>query len=100
MKFCSHFLVHEFLLHCLRLFFYDDDDDDDDDYDDDDDSNSCVTLHVRIANRMVMGSCCRGGVVHSRGGCSCVRGIRSNRPTAIWRFRASTSNSPSDRTRL
>ena len=36
------------------------------DDDDDDDSNSCITLHLRIANRVVMGSCCRGGIVHIR----------------------------------
>jgi hypothetical protein len=71
-----------------------------DDDDDDDDSNSCITLHVRIANQMVMGSCCRGGIVHIRFGCSCERGIRSNSPTALWRFRASTSNSLSGRFRL
>ena len=41
------------------------------DDDDDDDSNSCITLHVRIANRVVIGSCCRGGIVHTRVGCSC-----------------------------
>ena len=28
-----------------------------DDDDDDDDSNSCMTLHVRIANHMVKDSC-------------------------------------------
>ena len=38
-KFCSHFLVHEFL---SRLFIYDDDDDDDDD-DGDDSYCSCST---------------------------------------------------------
>ena len=54
-----------------------------------------VTRRFRIANHMVMDSCCRGGIVDTRGGCSCVRSIRSNRPTALWRFRASTSNSPS-----
>ena len=26
-----------------------------------------ITLHPRIANQMVMGSCCRGGIVHIRG---------------------------------
>ena len=70
----------------------------DDDDDDDDDSNSCITLHVRIANPMVMGSCCRGGIVHIRGGCSCALLERRPRPKALWRFRASTSNSPSGRT--
>ena len=32
--------------------------------DDDDDSNSCVALHVRIANLLVMGRYCREGIVH------------------------------------
>ena len=39
-KFCSHFLVHEFL---SRLFIYDDDDDDDDDDDGDDSYCACST---------------------------------------------------------
>ena len=56
-----------------------------------------VTLHLRIANHMVMDSCCRGGIVHSRCGCSCAQNIRRPRPTALWRFRASTSNNPSGR---
>ena len=63
-----------------------------DDDDDDDDSNSCVTLHVRIANHMVMDSCYRGGIVHIRFGCSCALLVRPYSPTALWRFRASTSN--------
>ena len=57
----------------------------------------CVKFRPRIANRVGEDSCCRGGIVHIRGGCSCVRSIRSNRPTALWRFRASTSNSRSGR---
>jgi len=57
-------------------------------------------LHVRIANRVVMDSCCRGGIVHSRRGCSCVLLVRPNSPKALWRFRASTSNSPSGRSWL
>ena len=72
----------------------------DDDDDDDDDSNSCITLYVRIANRVVNGSCCRGGIVHIRGGCSRAQIERPESPKALWRFRASTSNSPSDRTWL
>ena len=59
-----------------------------------------ITLHPRIANQMVMGSCCRGGIVHIRGSRSRARGIRSIRPTALWRFRASTSNSLIGRSRL
>ena len=69
-------------------------------YDDDDDDAIIlerVTLRVRIANWTGEDSCCRGGIVHIRGGCSCVRGIRRPRPKALWRFRASTSNSPSGR---
>ena len=62
--------------------------------------NITYTLHPRIASQMVMDSRCRGGIVHSRGGRSCVRGIRSIRPTALWRFRVSTSNSLSGRSRL
>ena len=69
----------------------------DDDDDDDDDSNSCITLHVRIANRVVNGSCCRGGTVHIRGGCSRAQIERPDSPKALWRFRVSTSNSPSGR---
>ena len=53
----------------------------------------CVTRCVRTANPMVMDSCCRGGIVHIRFGCACVRGISSNGTTALWRFHASTSNS-------
>ena len=70
----------------------------DDDDDDDDDSNSCITLHVRIANQVVMGSCCRGGIVHIR--CVCTSSLveRPDSPKALWRFRVSTSNSPSGRT--
>ena len=29
-----------------------------------------IPLRPRIANQMVMGSRCRGGIVHIRGGCS------------------------------
>ena len=53
-------------------------------------------LHVRIANRMVMGSRCRGGIVNIRVG-SRERNVRPNSATALWRFRVSTSNSPSGR---
>ena len=64
------------------------------------DFKSCVALHVRIANQLVMDSCCRGGIVHIRGGCSRALIVRRPRPKALWRFRASTSNSPSGRSRL
>ena len=60
----------------------------------------CAALHVRIANRVVKGSRCRGGIVNTRGGCSCARGIRRDSPKALWRFRASTSNSLTGRSRL
>ena len=58
---------------------------------------TCVTRRVRIANHMVMDSRCRGGIVHSRFGCSRARGVRPESSTALWRFRASTSNSRSGR---
>ena len=64
------------------------------------DFKSCVALHVRIANLLVMGSCCRGGIVNTRGGFSCKRFVPPNSSKALWRFRASTSNSPSGRSRL
>ena len=57
------------------------------------DFNSCVALHVRIANLLVMDSCCRGGIVHIRGGCSGVLLVRPQSSKALWRFRVSTSNS-------
>ena len=61
---------------------------------------TCAILHLRIANRLVMGSCCRGGIVHIRGVFSRARSVRPKSSTALWRFRVSTSNSPSDRTWL
>ena len=63
------------------------------------DFKSCVALHVRIANHLVMGSRCRGGIVHIRCGCSRALLVRPQSPKALWRFRASTSNSPSGRSR-
>ena len=57
-----------------------------------------VTLHLRIANRVGGDSYCRGGILHTR----CVRSherlARPNSSTALWRFRVSTSNSPSGHT--
>ena len=71
--------------------------------DDDDDSNSCVALHVRIANRLVTDSRCRGGIVNTRFGCTCgctcERIVRPKSPKALWRFRVSTANSLSGRSR-
>ena len=61
---------------------------------------TCVTLHLRIANQVGEDSRCRGGIVHTRGGCSRALFVRQSSPTALWRFRASTSNSPSGRTWL
>ena len=61
------------------------------------DFKSCVALHVRIANQTVTDSYCRGGIVHIRGGCSCALFVRPQSPKALWRFRVSTSNSPSGR---
>ena len=69
-------------------------------YDDDDDDAIIperVTLRVRIANHMVMDSCCRGGIVNIRVDFSRARSARRQSSTALWRFRASTSNSPSGR---
>ena len=57
------------------------------------DFNSCVALHVRIANLLVMDSWCRGGIVRIRGGFSRALFVRPQSPTALWRFRVSTSNS-------
>ena len=61
---------------------------------------TCAILHIRIAKRLVMGSCCRGGIVNIRGGFSPALLERPERSKALWRFRASTSNSPSGRSRL
>ena len=87
------------VLQVLQLYLcnHESDYDDDDDDDDDDDSNSYIMLHLRIANHMVMDSRCRGGIVNTRGGFSRARRVRRNSPTAPWRFRVSTSNSPIDR---
>ena len=52
-----------------------------------------ITLHLRIANRVGEDSRCRGSIVHIRGGSSCELLERRSRPKALWRFRASTSNS-------
>ena len=62
-------------------------------------TNVYVKCHVRIANRLVEDSYCRGGIVNTRGVCSRARSVRPNSPKALWRFRASTSNSPIGRSR-
>ena len=59
---------------------------------------ACVVLRPRIANRLVKGSYCRGGIVNIRFGCSTALLVQPESPTALWRFRVSTSNSPSGRT--
>ena len=53
----------------------------------------CVKFRPRIANWMGEDSCCRGGIVNIRGGCSCAPRIRPESPKALWRFRVRTSNS-------
>ena len=62
--------------------------------------NCVLTRHVRIANQMVMDSYCRGGIVHIRCGCSSALVVRPYSSKALWRFRVSTSNSPSGRSWL
>ena len=57
-------------------------------------------LRSRTTSLLVMGSYCRGGIVHIRVGRSCERLVRRPRPKALWRFRASTSNSLSGRSWL
>ena len=66
-------------------------------YSDSDSDPRRVTRRFRIANHMVMDSCCRGGIVDTRGGCSRALFVPPKSPTALWRFRASTSNSLSGR---
>ena len=62
------------------------------------DFKSCVALHVRIANRLVTDSSCQGGIVRIRGVCSRALLEQPYSSKALWRFRVSTSNSPSGRT--
>ena len=57
----------------------------------------CVKFRLRIANRMVKGSYCREGIVHSRDVCSGALLERPKSPKGLWRFRVSTSNSRSGR---
>ena len=54
---------------------------------------------VRIANQMVMDRSCRGGIVRSRDVCSRAPSVPPERSKALWRFRVSTSNSLSGRSR-
>jgi len=59
----------------------------------------CAAVHLRTTTLVVMDSRCRGGIVNTRFGCSRELLARHNSSTALWRFRASTSNSPSGRSR-
>jgi hypothetical protein len=63
----------------------------------DSDSNPRITFHVRIANRVVKGSRCRGGIVHIRDGCSFALSVRLSCAKALWQPRVSTSDSLTDR---
>ena len=56
------------------------------------------TLHTRIANLLVVDSYFREGIVNIRGGCCRALLVPLLCPKALWRFRASTSNSRSGRT--
>ena len=58
----------------------------------------CVVFHARIANQMGEDSSCRGGIVNIRDVCSCALSKAPQSSKALWRFRVSTSNSPSGRT--
>jgi multidrug transporter EmrE-like cation transporter len=57
-----------------------------------------VTLRARTTNLLVMGSCCRGGIVNIRCLCTSALVERPDSSKALWLFRASTSNSLSGRT--
>ena len=58
-----------------------------------------ITFRLRIANRAGEDSCCRGGIVNTRFGRSRALFVRPQSPKALWRFRVSTSNSLSGRSR-
>jgi len=59
-----------------------------------------ITLRARIANLLVTGSRCRGGIVNILGGCTGALTVRQlPNPTALWQPRVSTSNSLSDHSR-
>ena len=62
-------------------------------------SAMCIVFHLRKTNQMVMDSCCRGGIVNSRDVCSRAQIERPDSPKALWRFRVSTANSLSGRSR-
>ena len=46
----------------------------------------CVTFRLRIANRVGEDSCCRGGIVHIRCGCSRARLVRPRVPRRFGGF--------------
>jgi len=58
-----------------------------------------ITLRARIANLLVTGSRCRGGIVNSLGGCTGGLTVRRLHSKALWLLRVSTSNSLSDHSR-
>ena len=62
----------------------------------------CVAIsrRARIANLVGEDSCCREGIVNIRVDFSRERLVWPQSSKALWRFRASTSNSPSGRSRL
>ena len=61
----------------------------------------CVAItRRRIANLVGEDSCCREGIVHTRFDFSCALLVRPQSSKALWRFRVSTSNSPSGRSWL
>ena len=60
----------------------------------------CVKFHPRIASLLGEDSCCRGGIVNIRGDFSRALLVWRQSFKALWRLRASTSNSLSGRTRL
>jgi len=56
-------------------------------------------LRSRTTSLLGEDSYCRGSIVNIRGGRSRALLVRRRRPKALWRFRASTSNSLSGRSR-
>ena len=86
-----------------RVFYYEEDDDDNASEFNHQTRHclhrQCVMFLLHKANHLVKGSRCRGGIVHIRVGCSCALLVRPNSSKALWRFRASTSNSLSGRSR-
>jgi len=56
----------------------------------------CITCRARIASLPAKDSCCRGDIVNIPSGSSRARIVQPKNPTALWRFRASTSSSLSD----